>query len=52
MHISRSIFYWNIFADLQIKKCIYLILAVYAAPQFSLCLKQAVLASLSLRPPS
>jgi len=31
---------------------IYLILTLYAAPQFSLCLKQAVLAPVSLRPPS
>ena len=37
--------------DSQFKKIlIYLILALYAAPQFSLCLKQAILAPVSLRP--
>ena len=57
MHISRSIvLFWGstgIFLhDLQFKKLlIYLILPLYAAPQFSLCLKQAVLAPVSLRPP-
>jgi len=48
MHISRSMFiFWGStgisFHDLQFKKLlIYLIPALYAAPQFNLCLKQAV----------
>lgn len=33
------------------KLLIYRILALYTAPQFSLCPKQAVLAFISLRPP-
>ena len=39
--------------DLQFNKLlIYLIRTLYAAPQFSHCLKQVVLAPVSLRPPS
>ena len=57
MHISRSVFiFWGStgisLLDLQLKKnLIYLKLALYAAPQFSLCLKQAILAPVFLRPP-
>ena len=58
MEISKSIFiFWGSTGislhDLQFKTLlIYLILPLYAAPQFILCLKQAVLAPVSLRPPS
>ena len=58
MLISNSIFlFWDstrvAWHDSKFKKLlIYLILALYAAPQFSLCLKQAVLAPVSLRLPS
>ena len=51
MRISRSIFiFWGSartsLHDLQLKKrFIYFILALYAAPQFSLCLKQASFSS-------
>ena len=51
MHVCRSIFLiWGSTSislhDLHFKKLlIYLILVLYAAPQFSLCLKQEVLAS-------
>ena len=41
MHIHMSIS----LHDLQLKKLlIYLMLTVYSAPQFNLCIKQAVLA--------
>ena len=57
MHINRSIFiFWGSTSialhDLQFKKLIiYLILTLYAAPQFSLCLKQAVSAPVSFKTP-
>ena len=38
--------------DLRFKRLIYLIPTLYAAPQLSLCLKQAVSALVSLMPPS
>ena len=57
MLISSSIFLiWNstraALHDSQFKKLlIYLKLALYAAPWFNLCLKQDVLAPVSLKPP-
>ena len=58
MHISWSLFlFWGFSGislhDLQFKKLlIHLILVFYAAPQSSFCLKQAVLAPVSLSSPS
>ena len=52
-------FYWkmlicsvHLMHDLQFKKLTYLILTLYEDPQFSLCLKQAILAPVTLRDPS
>ena len=53
MHIYILGLYWSIFCLVySLKHLIYLILALYAAPQFSLCVKQAVLSPVSLKLPS